>query len=72
MQNNDRDENVLTCTDGVRVIFDDDGVLVEHLGVLLSVLWNMCFFMESPIERHVETDLSRLTYCNGVPVKQIN
>jgi len=38
MQNNDCDENVLTCTDGVRVIFDDDGVLVEHLGVLLSVL----------------------------------
>lgn len=32
------DEVVLTCTDGVRVIFDDDGVLVEHLGVLLSVL----------------------------------
>ena len=66
-------ENLLTWTVGVRVILDDDdGVLVEHLGVLLSVLWNMCFLMESPIERHVETDLSRLTYANGVPAKQIN
>ena len=39
MQTNDCDENLLTCTDGVRVILDDDdGVLVEHLGVLLIVL----------------------------------
>lgn len=63
MQNND----LLTWTEGVFVIFDDDGVLVvEHFGVLLCVLWNMCFLIESPIERHV--DLSLLRYCKGVPV----
>lgn len=55
---------------GVRATFadDDDGVLVEsRLGVLWSVLWKMCFLMESPMERHADDDLSRLTNRNGVP-----
>lgn len=36
--NNALGSDLLTCTVGVRVIFDEDGVLVEHLGVLISVL----------------------------------
>lgn len=55
---------------GVRGTFEDDGVLVaSRFGVLCSVLWKMCFLMESPIERHA--DLSRFTNCNGVPVDKV-
>lgn len=60
---------LLTC---VRVTVDDDGVLDElRLGVLWSVLWKMCFLIESPIERQAEADLSRLRSDSGVPAGEL-